>query len=95
MLSSPIYRREPTPVSEGPTDFGSWLFCRSVYDNAATFTDEIDTYTLDKWQVGTAKLFVGKESHVDLVGEVVASNSEVTFRFDEILAFNIPLHPKV
>eukprot|EP01083_Nonionella_stella_P122990 370339_1 len=32
---------------------------RSIYDEKATFTDEIDTYTLDKWIKGTARLFVG------------------------------------
>lgn len=68
---------------------------RSIYDEKATFTDEIDTYTLDKWQVGTQKLFVGAESHVALVGEVHASPELVSFRFDEVLAFNVPLHPKV
>eukprot|EP00960_Hanusia_phi_P070023 767219-Hanusia_phi.AAC.1 len=30
---------------------------RSLYDEKCTFTDEIDTYTLDKWMDGTAKLF--------------------------------------
>ena len=44
---------------------------------------------------GTQKLFVGSESHVDLVGDVVANKEAVTFRFDEVLAFNVPLHPKV
>ena len=68
---------------------------RAIYDEDATFTDEIDTYSLDKWQVGTGRLFVGSESNVKLVGDVVATDSEVTFRFDEVLAFNVPLHPKV
>ena len=35
-------------------------------------------------------------SHVDLVGEVKADASEVSFRFSEVLAFNLPfLKPKV
>jgi hypothetical protein len=68
---------------------------RAIYDEKALFTDEIDTYTLEKWQVGTSRLFVGAESHVDLVGKVTATPQEVSFRFDEVLAFNVPLHPKV
>ena len=69
---------------------------RDVYDESATFTDEIDTYTLDKWIKGTAALFVGEQSHVDLVGAVEASETEVKFRFTETLAFNLPLvKPKV
>ena len=54
---------------------------RTIYSEAATFTDEIDTYTLDKWMSGTQKLFVGSKSHVDLVGDVVATKDAVTFRF--------------
>lgn len=68
---------------------------RSVYDEAATFTDEIDTYTLDKWIKGTQKLFVGEASHVDLVGDVAVSDTEVSLRFSEVLAFNMPFQPKV
>ena len=65
-------------------------------DESATFTDEIDTYTLDKWIKGTSALFVEKDSHVDLVGDVVADDKEVRFRFSETLAFNLPLvKPKV
>mmetsp|Transcript_17887 Transcript_17887/g.26146 ORF Transcript_17887/g.26146 Transcript_17887/m.26146 type:complete len:241 (-) Transcript_17887:89-811(-) len=65
---------------------------RSIYDEKATFTDEIDTYTLDKWIVGTSRLFVGPPySRVDLVGDVQASEKEIVFRFDEDLMFNIPL----
>ena len=69
---------------------------RDIYDESATFTDAIDTYTLDKWIKGTAALFVGPLSHVDLVGNIEANDKEVKFRFDEILAFNLPLvKPKV
>mmetsp|Transcript_11910 Transcript_11910/g.23642 ORF Transcript_11910/g.23642 Transcript_11910/m.23642 type:complete len:200 (-) Transcript_11910:79-678(-) len=68
---------------------------RAIYDEGALFTDEIDTYTLEKWQIGTSRLFVGSESHVQLVGPVKATPQEVSFRFDEVLAFNVPLHPKV
>ena len=28
--------------------------CRSIYDESCTFTDEIDTYTLDKWSLSLA-----------------------------------------
>ena len=42
---------------------------RELYDEACLFKDEIDTYTLDKWVVGTAKLFDEAQSHVDLVGQ--------------------------
>ena len=69
---------------------------RDIYDESATFTDAIDTYTLDKWMKGTAALFVGPLSHVDLVGNIEANDKEVKFRFDEILAFNLPfVKPKV
>jgi hypothetical protein len=63
---------------------------RSIYDEAATFTDEIDTYTLDKWIAGTQKLFVGDKSRVDLVGDIDVTQDRVEFRFDEDLMFNLP-----
>ena len=70
---------------------------RSIYDESATFTDEIDTYQLDQWMEGTAKLFVADKSHVQLVPDSLqVSKDQVTFRFDEYLTFNIPvLQPKV
>ena len=70
---------------------------RSVYDEAATFTDEIDTYEMDAWIKGTKRLFVAKKSHVDLVpNSLQVTESEATFRFTEDLTFNIPLlQPKV
>lgn len=66
---------------------------RSVYDESATFTDEIDVYTMDKWIKGTQALFVASGSRVSLVGDVNVTPSEVTFRFDEDLMFNIPFKP--
>lgn len=66
---------------------------RSVYDESATFTDEIDVYTMDKWIKGTKALFVAAGSRVSLVGDVDVSPSEVSFRFDEDLMFNIPFKP--
>eukprot|EP00581_Thalassiosira_minuscula_P014575 CAMPEP_0183712894 /NCGR_PEP_ID=MMETSP0737-20130205/7937_1 /TAXON_ID=385413 /ORGANISM="Thalassiosira miniscula, Strain CCMP1093" /LENGTH=254 /DNA_ID=CAMNT_0025941619 /DNA_START=168 /DNA_END=932 /DNA_ORIENTATION=- len=66
---------------------------RSVYDESATFTDEIDVYTMDKWIKGTKQLFIPSGSRVSLVGDVDVSPSEVSFRFDEDLMFNIPFKP--
>ena len=66
---------------------------RSIYDESATFTDEIDVYTMDKWVKGTKALFVASGSRVSLVGDVDVSSSEVSFRFDEDLMFNIPFKP--
>ena len=68
---------------------------RSIYLPAATFTDEIDTYKLDQWVKGTAKLFVGEQSDVRLVGDVDVSPEEVRFHFDEDLMFRIPFRPIV
>lgn len=53
---------------------------RSIFDEGATFQDEIDTYTLDKWIKGTSRLFNARNSHVELVGEVRATEEEVRFR---------------
>lgn len=66
---------------------------RSVYDESATFTDEIDVYTMDKWIKGTKALFIPSGSSVKLVGDVDVTKSEVSFRFDEDLMFNIPFKP--
>mmetsp|Transcript_25089 Transcript_25089/g.29040 ORF Transcript_25089/g.29040 Transcript_25089/m.29040 type:complete len:248 (-) Transcript_25089:97-840(-) len=73
---------------------------RSIYDESATFTDEIDTYNLDQWIKGTSQLFVsptskGSKSRVNLVGDVMANDKEVVFRFEEDLMFNIPFKPVV
>ena len=66
---------------------------RSVYDESAVFTDEIDEYTMDKWIKGTKSLFISSGSRVSLVGDIVVSSKEVTFLFDEDLMFNIPFKP--
>jgi len=68
---------------------------REIYDESATFTDEIDTYTLPKWIQGTKRLFVADGSRVDLVGDVLVSPEKVEFKFDEDLMFNIPFKPVV
>eukprot|EP00584_Thalassiosira_punctigera_P022937 CAMPEP_0172551352 /NCGR_PEP_ID=MMETSP1067-20121228/38480_1 /TAXON_ID=265564 ORGANISM="Thalassiosira punctigera, Strain Tpunct2005C2" /NCGR_SAMPLE_ID=MMETSP1067 /ASSEMBLY_ACC=CAM_ASM_000444 /LENGTH=247 /DNA_ID=CAMNT_0013339135 /DNA_START=240 /DNA_END=983 /DNA_ORIENTATION=+ len=66
---------------------------RSVYAESATFTDEIDVYTMDKWIKGTKSLFIPSGSRVSLVGDVEVAPGEVSFRFDEDLMFNIPFKP--
>jgi hypothetical protein len=70
-------------------------FTREIYDEAALFTDEIDTYTLPKFIKGTSALFVADKSKVFLVGDVEATEAKVAFRFDEDLCFNIPFQPVV
>lgn len=64
---------------------------REVYDESANFIDEIDTYPMQKWIVGTKRLFVAEKSQVNLVGDVDVSKDRVEFRFDEDLMFRIPL----
>lgn len=65
---------------------------RDVYDESATFTDEIDTYQMDQWIKGTKRLFVAEKSHVDLVpNSIKVSDVEASFRFTETLLFNIPI----
>jgi hypothetical protein len=70
---------------------------RSIYDESATFTDEIDTYTMDQWIVGTQRLFVADGSYVTLRrdndndDDIVVTNEQVEFQFEEDLMFNIPL----
>ncbi len=66
---------------------------RAVYDESATFTDEIDVYTMDKWIKGTKSLFIPSGSRVSLVGDIDVSKTEVSFHFDEDLMFNIPFKP--
>eukprot|EP00533_Pseudo-nitzschia_delicatissima_P002810 CAMPEP_0116104978 /NCGR_PEP_ID=MMETSP0327-20121206/14764_1 /TAXON_ID=44447 /ORGANISM="Pseudo-nitzschia delicatissima, Strain B596" /LENGTH=258 /DNA_ID=CAMNT_0003597307 /DNA_START=1 /DNA_END=777 /DNA_ORIENTATION=- len=68
---------------------------RSVYDESCTFQDEIDTYGLEKWMTGTAKLFDGDRSKVVIVPDSVKIGKEDTgrliqFRFVEYLCFNVP-----
>ena len=70
-------------------------FTRPIYSEKATFQDEIDIYPIDKYVTGTKALFNAANSHVDLVGTVTATPAEVTFKFKEILAFNVPFNPKV
>ena len=70
-------------------------FTRPIYAEDCTFTDEIDTYTIDKYISGTKALFNAALSHVDLVGNVDVGPSKAQFRFSEKLSFNIPFHPYV
>mmetsp|Transcript_23437 Transcript_23437/g.49892 ORF Transcript_23437/g.49892 Transcript_23437/m.49892 type:complete len:271 (+) Transcript_23437:131-943(+) len=65
---------------------------RSIYDESCAFQDEIDTYGLDQWMKGTAKLFDGERSKVVVApGSVQAKGNVLQFRFVEYLCFNIPL----
>lgn len=65
---------------------------RSIYDEGASFRDEIDTYTLDKWIKGTSALFDGNRSRVLLVpGSVKANGTTLQFRFVEYLCFQVPI----
>lgn len=70
---------------------------RELYDESATFTDEIDTYALEKWMKGTQRLFVASKSHVDLEpNSLTVDKTQAVFRFSEFLCFNIPfLQPVV
>jgi len=52
--------------------------------------------TLDKWIKGTGALFSAPpRSFTEIVGDVSASDSEIRFRFNEVLCFNVPLNPKI
>ena len=71
---------------------------RSIYDESCTFQDEIDTYGLEQWMSGTAKLFDGDRSRVVVAPGSVKIGKNPTkdgrlleFRFVEYLCFNIPL----
>ena len=69
---------------------------RSLYDESCTFTDEIDTYTLDKWIQGTGLLFKNDYSKMELASPISITKDEASFAFKEQLMFNIPiLKPKV
>lgn len=69
---------------------------REIYDESAMFTDEIDTYTLDKWIKGTKRLFVASKSEVTLIPDSLkVTDEEVSFLFSEYLCFNIPFKPVV
>jgi predicted secreted protein len=63
----------------------------SAYEPTATWQDEIDTYAIQKWVTGTEKLFVGEQSSVRLVGDIVVTPTQAEFRFDEDLTFRLPL----
>ena len=65
---------------------------REIYDESATFTDEIDTYKLDQWIKGTKRLFVANKSSVELVPDSIkVSDNEASFMFTEFLMFNLPV----
>jgi hypothetical protein len=68
---------------------------RDIYEENASFTDEIDTYSISQWISGTKKLFVSEGSRVTLVGDVQVTPETVQFQFDEELMFRIPFRPVV
>jgi hypothetical protein len=68
---------------------------RDIYEDNASFTDEIDTYSISQWISGTKKLFVPEGSRVTLVGDVQVTPETVQFQFDEELMFRIPFRPVV
>lgn len=68
---------------------------RGLYDESCTFQDEIDTYGIDQWITGTAKLFNGSGSSLRLSSPIQVSSTLAEFQFDEDLMFNIPLKPVV
>ena len=70
-------------------------FTRSIYQDNCQFQDEIDVYDIDAYIKGTKALFNPSKSHVDLIGDVTATDKEVTFKFSEYLTFNIPFNPRV
>mmetsp|Transcript_5730 Transcript_5730/g.16084 ORF Transcript_5730/g.16084 Transcript_5730/m.16084 type:complete len:208 (-) Transcript_5730:96-719(-) len=70
-------------------------FTKEIYSPDCTFTDEIDSYKYEDFVKGTQSLFDGSQSTVNLVGDVSADDREVSFRFQEELAFNIPFKPKM
>lgn len=70
-------------------------FTRSIYAETATFQDEIDTYKLEDYIKGTKALFDPSRSHVDLIGDVSATDDTLSFKFKEYLCFNIPFKPTV
>ena len=65
-------------------------FTRSIYDESATFQDEIDTYQLDQWIIGVKRLFIPSGSHITLLEDTFkVTNDEITFKFSEYLQFNL------
>ena len=67
---------------------------RSIYDEKATFQDEIDTYKLDDWIIGVKRLFVAKNSHIDIIPDTFKYNEDkntIELKFDEYLQFNLPI----
>mmetsp|Transcript_3755 Transcript_3755/g.4875 ORF Transcript_3755/g.4875 Transcript_3755/m.4875 type:complete len:219 (+) Transcript_3755:54-710(+) len=70
-------------------------FTREIYDESSIFTDEIDSYPMDKFIKGTKALFVAEGSSIRLVGDVMVTSDKAEFRFDEDLMFRIPFRPVV
>lgn len=75
----------------------SGTLTRSLYAESCTFTDEIDTYTLDKWIQGTGLLFKNDYSKMELDGQISITDEEATFRFKEQVSCtnSLPVHAPV
>jgi hypothetical protein len=60
---------------------------KSIYAPYATFTDEIDTYKMDQWMIGTQRLFVGDRSQVRLVHPKKSTEKDTSqdFNKDDII----------
>ena len=82
-----------TPSTRGPAAGSSppRILTRTLYDEACTFQDEIDTYELDKFIKGTSKLFVADRSHVDLTSARDRDGRERRVQVQGGPCFNIPL----
>ena len=55
---------------------------------------EIDTYDLESYVRGTGLLFDGARSDFKLIGDLSFEGNVISYRFDEILSFKIPLQPR-
>ena len=66
-------------------------FTREIYDESCTFKDEVDTYPINKYIVGTKALFVPEKSKVQLTSPVEVTDEKIAFKFKETLTFNIPI----
>jgi hypothetical protein len=67
---------------------------KELYADSARFTDEIDTYDLDAFIRGTGLLFDGARSDFKLIGDLEIKGNVISYKFDEILSFKIPLQPR-
>jgi hypothetical protein len=73
-------------------------FSRSIYEDQATFKDgsNLDiSYPMPPWIIGRKLLFNERNSLTELVEEsLVVTSSQVSFRFEGDLSFEVPFSPK-